>query len=139
MLRHKYPKLCNYVLTSVTQRLMEVKTMWDTFRPTVSALKAHVSNVKNHVLPAGFGLGGIVSVAGGTIGNYTSTQTPTDITEGAPGILSAFGMLVDMMIYIANEFFLKSAMGQIYIAMACLLFTFILVKGLLRHSSGRKR
>lgn len=80
-----------------------------------------------------------IFTAGGTIGNYTSTVTAVDITEGAPGILSAYGMLVDMMIYMANEFFLQSALGQLYIAMACVLFTFILVKSLLRHSSGGRR
>lgn len=81
-----------------------------------------------------------LAVAGaGTIGNYTSAQTNTDITTAAPGILSAFGMLVDMVIYLANQFFLQNALGQIYISMACLLFVFILGKSLLRHSSGRRR
>lgn len=114
--------------------------MWDTYRPLARAFKAKVQpHVTSLTAIATTTVLAIASAGAGTIGNYTSTQTNTDITTAAPGILSAFGMLVDMLIYLANNFFLQNALGQIYICMACLLFVFILGKGLLRHSSGRRR
>lgn len=124
--------------------------MWDTYKMSLVAYKQvtqkKVSSVFGKIqilvtsaFAALFAAVPALAVAGGTIGNYTSTVTPVDVTTAAPGILTAYGMLVDMLVYIANEFFLKSAMGQIYIAMAGLLFTFILVKSLLRHSSGGRR
>ena len=70
--------------------------------------------------------------------NWTAAYSPTDISSAGAGIITAFAILLDMLTGMGN-WYVTNAMGQLYIAMACLMFVFILIKSLFRHSGGKRR
>jgi hypothetical protein len=79
---------------------------------------------------------GLFAVMGA--GNYTAVNTPIDISSAGPGLMFGFSLLLDMVTAMGN-WYVTNALGELYVAMACLLFVFILIKSLFRHSGGRRR
>lgn len=84
------------------------------------------------------GISGVVTALSTAASNWTAQYSPTDISAAGGGIMTAFAILLDMLTAMGN-WYVTNAMGQLYIAMACLMFVFILIKSLFRHSGGKRR
>lgn len=84
------------------------------------------------------GFSGAVTALSTAAVNWTAQYSPTDISAAGGGIMTAFAILLDMLTAMGN-WYVTNAMGQLYIAMACLMFVFILIKSLFRHSGGKRR
>lgn len=101
-----------------------------------SAVAKISQHSKGIVMGTSSGFIALLSAGAGT--NWTPVYASTDITAAGPGLMYAFALLLDMMTGMGN-WYIQNAMGQLYIAMACLMFVFILIKSLFRHSGGKKR
>lgn len=106
---------------------------------TIRALKGSVTEkLSQYKVGIATGISGAVSALATAVTNWTAEYTPTDISTAGGGIITAFAILLDMLTAMGN-WYVTNAMGQLYIAMACLMFVFILIKSLFRHSGGKRR
>lgn len=103
---------------------------------------AYLSSVVNRVKPHSVGIASgftATLMALLTAGaNYTAQYSATSFGAATPGLQDAFAFLLDCLTGMGN-WYVNNAMGQLYIAMACFMFVFILIKSLFRHSGGRRR
>lgn len=99
---------------------------------------AGVANLKVSTVSLLPAVGGLFGLASAGAGNYTPQYSSTDFSTAAPGFQDSFSFLLDCLTGMGN-WFVTNAMGQLYIGMACLMFVFILIKSLFRHSGGRRR
>jgi len=115
------------------QTAKNIMSICDHYRvATVNSLKT--------VSPAGIlsGVGGVLAAIVAGAANYTNIYTPTDFSAASGGFQDAFAFLLDCLTGMGN-WYVTNAMGQLYIGMACLMFVFILIKSLFRHSGGKRR
>lgn len=105
---------------------------------TDAYLGSAAARVKSHELGIVSGLSGLLTAVFAGAGNYTNQYSATTFSAAAGGLQDSYAFLLDCLTGMGN-WYVTNAMGQLYIAMACFMFTFILIKSLFRHSGGRKR
>lgn len=111
----------------------------DHLKPRFDALRQTVVSKATTLKASAVGIAGAAgSVLLAGAGNYTAQYSATSFAAAAGGLQDAFAFLVDCLTGMGN-WYVTNAMGQLYIAMACVMFVFILIKSLFRHSGGKRR